>query len=110
MFLAHLKAEDTNMKYIKLILAAIFLLCLADMPYGFYMLVRFISMIVFTLYAIKYHQYRKQNLSIVFIALALLFQPFAMITLGRILWNIVDVIVALFLFILWIKENMNHKI
>lgn len=106
---AHLEAIDIDMKYIKLILAAIFLLCLADMPYGFYMLVRFLSMVVFTLYAIKYYQYGKQNISIVFIVLALLFQPFAMIKLGRMLWNIVDVIVALFLCILWLKENKKFR-
>ena len=105
----HLEAIDTDMKYIKLILAAIFILCLADMPYGFYMLIRFLSMVVFTLYAIKYYQYNKQSLSIVFIALALLFQPFAMITLGRTLWNIVDVVVSLFLCVLWFKENKKHK-
>ena len=105
----HLEAIDTDMKYIKLILAAIFILCLADMPYGFYMLIRFLSMVVFTLYAIKYYQYNKQSLSIVFIALALLFQPFAMITLGRTLWNIVDVVVSLFLCVLWLEENKKHK-
>ena len=34
-------------------------------------------------------------MTIVFILLALLFQPFFKVTLGRTLWNIVDVIVGL---------------
>ena len=34
---------------------------------------------------------------ILFIALALLFQPFFKIALGRTIWNIVDVLVAVFL-------------
>ncbi len=35
-----------DMKYIYLILAAMLLLCLAPMPYGYYMLVRYVAMVV----------------------------------------------------------------
>ncbi|MBP5375388.1 MAG: hypothetical protein J6Y38_03540 [Bacteroidaceae bacterium] len=35
----------------------------------------------------------------------LLFQPFIKIALGRTMWNIVDVIVAILLVWLWIKER-----
>ena len=35
------------MKQVYLILAALMLLCLAPMPYGYYMLVRFVAMVVF---------------------------------------------------------------
>jgi len=67
------------------------------MPYGYYELVRFLAMIGFALLA--YYENTKKNdlFMIVFIALALLFQPFIKITLGRDLWSIVDVIVAAFL-------------
>ena len=40
---------------------------------------------------------QKSNLVLVYIALSVLFQPFFKISLGRELWNIVDVIVAVFL-------------
>ena len=33
------------MKYIPLILAALLLLCMAPMPYGFYQIVRFVAMV-----------------------------------------------------------------
>jgi hypothetical protein len=36
-------------------------------------------------------------MTIIFIGLALLFQPFFKIALGRQIWNIVDVIVSIFL-------------
>ena len=39
-----------------------------------------------------------------FAALALLFQPFFKVALGRVVWNIVDVIVAIGLFILLIRS------
>ena len=37
------------MKYLYLILAALLMLCLAPMPYGYYQLVRFIALVLFTI-------------------------------------------------------------
>ena len=42
---------------------------------------------------------------ILFIILAILFQPFFKISMGRILWNIVDVVVAGYLFFLIIRRK-----
>ena len=42
------------MKQVYLILAALMLLCLAPMPYGYYMLVRFVAMVVFGVMAYQY--------------------------------------------------------
>ena len=89
------------MKYSYLILAALLLLCLAPMSYGYYQLVRFVAMVLFAVFAYNYWKNDKQPLAIVFIALALLFQPFMKIALGRAMWNIVDVIVALGMITLW---------
>lgn len=50
-------------------------------------------------------QGRKDKLCIAFGAVALLFQPFFKIALGRGMWNIVDVIVAVALLILWYKHK-----
>ena len=85
------------MKSIKIILSILLLLCLFDMPYGFYQLIRFVALVGFSVLA---YQYRENKIMmLVFISLALLFQPFFKISLGRTLWNIVDVLVALFLLI-----------
>ena len=97
------------MKHLKLILAALFFLCLANMPYGFYNLVRFVAMIAFAVYAYFYHEKNNDKLAIAFLSLAVLFQPLLPIHLGRVLWNIVDVVVAIFLIILYIKENYQKK-
>lgn len=85
------------MKYIKILIAFLLLLCLAPMPYGYYTLVRFAAMIVFCVMTYKYYQAKKEGLAITFGALALLFQPFIKIALGRTMWNVVDVAVAIFL-------------
>ena len=97
------------MKYIKLILSALFLLCLAPMPYGFYSLIRFVAMIAFAIYAYVYYENKNNKLAIVFLSLAILFQPLLPIYLGRMLWNIIDVIVAIFLIVLYVKENYKKK-
>lgn len=85
------------MRYLFVILAALLFLCLAPMPYGYFQLIRFVSMVVFGVMAYDYAQRKQEGLMITFGALALLFQPFLKISLGRGLWNIVDVIVAVVL-------------
>ena len=75
------------------------------MPYGYYMLVRFVSMVAFGVIAYRFYTQSKVALTITFASLALLFQPFIKIALGRTIWNIVDVIVVVLLIIVWIKER-----
>ena len=116
-----------------IILSVLLLLCLAPMPYGYYQLVRFITMTVFGVLAWLFYATRntpglcapeeqkgyikddsttilsKVSMAIVFGALALLFQPFLIITLGRIVWNVVDVIVAGMLIIMWLNLRISDK-
>ena len=86
-------------------LAIALLVCLFPMPYGYYTLVRFVSTLFFGFMA--YYFYRKENyfVCIVAAALALLFQPFLKVVLGRVVWNIVDVVVAIALILLWLKRK-----
>ena len=82
---------------IKLTLIILLLICLLDMPYGFYQLVRFVAFIGFSILAYNENLNNRKFSIIIYFALALLFQPFFKIALGRNLWNIIDVIVAMFL-------------
>ena len=93
------------MNNIKLILAALLLLCLAQMPYGYYQFIRLASMIVFAIMAYQYLEREKMPLAITFGGLALLFQPFFKVALGRTMWNVVDVVVAIGLVVLWLIEH-----
>ena len=93
------------MKIINIVLAVLLLLCLALMPYGYYQLVRFVAMVAFALMAYKYYVEKKNELAITFGALALLFQPFVKVALGRIMWNVVDVIVAILLIALYLRDG-----
>jgi len=81
-------------KSIKIILAALFFLCLLDMPYGFYQLVRWAALVGFVLLAVDASSRSNNNEMIIYAGLALLFQPLFKIALGREIWNVVDVIVG----------------
>jgi hypothetical protein len=92
-------------KVIKSILAVLFFLCLFDMPYGFYQLVRFIALVGFVVLA--YFAYKEENQveMIISIVLAILFQPLAKIALGRELWKIVDVVVGIALIVSIVRKK-----
>ena len=86
-------------KIIKVVLTILFFLCLADMPYGFYQFVRFAGLIGFAILAYQANEQGRQTEMIIYGGLALLFQPFFKIALGRQMWNIVDVVVGIGLII-----------
>jgi hypothetical protein len=92
-------------KGLKVALAILLLLCLLDMPYGFYQLVRFVSMVGFGYFAFSHEQSGQRNFAIVFGVAALLFQPFIKISLGRELWNIVDVVMAIIMVVSIFKKS-----
>jgi hypothetical protein len=97
-------------KAIKIILAILFFLCLADMPYGFYQFVRFAGLIGFAILAYQANQQGRQTEMIIYGGLALLFQPFFKIALGRQMWNIVDVVVGIGLLIsIFMKPKESQR-
>lgn len=93
-------------KPIKIILAILLMLCLLDMPYGFYQFVRFAALVGFSYLAFIANKNNNTNAIFIYIALALLFQPFFKVVLGRTIWNIVDVIVGIALVVsLFVKPK-----
>ena len=97
---------ENSTNIIKIILTILFFLCLADFSYGFYQLVRFAGLMGFAILAYQSNQQGRQTEMIVYIGLALLFQPFLKIALGREIWNIVDVGVGVGLVIsMWRKPK-----
>jgi hypothetical protein len=81
---------------IKITFVILLLVCLLDMPYGYYQFVRFIGMIGFGLLAFENYQ-KNQTWFVIWISSALLINPFFKIALGRDIWNIVDMIWAVLL-------------
>ena len=85
-----------NTTYLKLGLAILFLVCLFNMPYGYYQLVRFLGMVGFAVLAYQNYQ-KNQTWFVIWLASALLINPFIKVSLGRSLWNVVDVVWAILL-------------
>lgn len=99
-------------KIIKIVLAVLLFLCLLDFPYTYYVFVRWSAMIGFCFLAYTAYKDKQNILTIIFVLLAILFQPFEKIALERTLWNIFDVIIGVGLIIsifLQNKKNENKK-
>jgi len=97
-------------KKIKILLSILLFLCLADMPYGYYQFVRFVGLISFAFLAYQAQNTDSKPQIIIYVSLALLFQPFFKIALGREIWNIVDVIVGLGLLVsIFIKNKFKYE-
>lgn len=109
----HTYDMNKNTLYVLLTLAVaiMLLLCLADMPYGYYELVRYVSAVFFAYLAYKAFRSGQDTPLFVFGALALLFQPFMKIALGRTVWNIIDVVVAVgLLYVVYVAyKNKIHN-
>jgi hypothetical protein len=96
-------------KPIKLILAILLLLCVFNWPYAYYQFVRLCAMLGFSYLAFEAHQEDKKTELIVCILLAILFQPLIKISLGRTLWNILDVLIGLGLTVSALKGEPNKN-
>ena len=94
---------------LKLLLSLLLFACLIDFPYGYYQFVRFFATAVFAYFAYTAQQQNKNNEMFIYCALALLFQPFIKIALGRTLWNVVDVVVGLGLILSIFYQKKNSE-
>ena len=94
---------------LKVILAVILILCLFEWNYGFYQLVRFLGFVGFSILA--YQEKEKQN-SWFFIWLfsALLINPFLKVSLGKTIWNVIDVIWAVLLAVNVIYPTKENRV
>jgi hypothetical protein len=90
---------------LKILLAILLFICLVDMPYGYYQFVRFLGMSIFIYLGVDLNKSGRYNLSYIYFLLAILFQPFFKIALGRDLWNIIDISVAVILLLSIINKQ-----
>jgi hypothetical protein len=97
-----------NIKRLKVILIVGLLIALIPgIPYGYFGILRIYAIIVFAILALqipKTKQNTKNKNFIIYLVLIILFQPILKIPLGRTIWNIIDVAVAI-----WLLINLNRK-
>ena len=85
--------------------AIILLLCVFDLPYGFYSIVRVSTTTISGYFAYNYFTRNKLELAITFTIITLLFQPLVKIALGRDIWVVVDVLVAILFLVIARKKK-----
>lgn len=79
------------------------------MPYGYYTFVRIVTAIVASVMAYKSFEQHKTEIACCWLGVAILFQPIIKIALGRVLWNVIDVALAVVFIVLIYKKYMNEK-
>jgi hypothetical protein len=83
------------------------LLAFAPMPYGYYMLLRVVVCGFFVLLALRLQTEERRTHMVIAVLFAVLFNPFAKISLGRDLWAIADIVAALTT-ALYLRQLRNH--
>ena len=81
------------------------MLCVFDLPYGFYSIVRVSTTTISGYFAYNYFTRNKLELAITFTIITLLFQPLVKIALGRDIWVVVDVLVAILFLVIARKKK-----
>ena len=79
------------------------------MPYGYFQFVRFAAFIGFAIFAFQSNEQGNKTEAFISGVLTLLFQPFFKVSLGRQLWNIVDVIVGIGLIASLVKIGKKNS-
>lgn len=103
------KVKLDSTQKIQLAGAAILLLCVFPFPYGFFTIVRVVTTIISCYLAYTYFTQDKKELAIAFAVIAVLFQPFIKFALGREVWLVVDIIVAILLIVLALKKQKTNS-
>lgn len=83
------------MKTIRYIVGVMLLLAIADLPYGYYTLLRIIVTIVAGITAFIASEQENQIWMIMFGAIVILFNPIIPIYLDKDTWVVIDIIVAI---------------
>ena len=95
---------------LKIILAILFFICLAEMPYGYFQIVRFAALVGFAILAYNANEQGYKREVIIYVCLAILFQPLFKIAFGRQFWNIIDVIVGIGLIVsIFMRPSNNPR-
>ncbi|MDI9358316.1 MAG: hypothetical protein QM528_05175 [Phycisphaerales bacterium] len=77
---------------VKILLILLFLGCFFAVPYGYFMLVRFLGMVGFIILAYYDEPKEDKTLMIIWIVSAVLINPILRLPLGRAIWNIIDMV------------------
>lgn len=92
-----------------LCLAVALIVCLLKMPYGFYTIIRLATAIIMGCWSVRFSSQSRWPLAVISGSIVLLCQPLIPIALDRFTWNVVDVLLAIFLLVIVFKLDIEQK-
>lgn len=98
-----------NSRIAKIILALLLILCLFDMPYWYYQLVRIFGTIGFAYLSWSEYKSNIKFTPIIFGIGAILFNPIIKISFDRDAWQVIDILFAAIILINLIYEKKLNK-
>ena len=96
--------KNNTTTIVKGIIVVLLLLCLIDADYGFYQAMRTLISFGFAFLTYRYYQSGDKTNAIIYLCLLIVFQPLLKIGLGRSIWIVVDVLVAVFILYQLLKD------
>ncbi len=94
---------------IKLLIAALLIGCLFNVPYGYFQFIRIAGCIGFAYLAYNEFNYKRNITGILSVACAILLNPVYKIHFTRKLWNDIDLVIAILLLI-WVIFDASKNI
>lgn len=92
---------------LKIVSVVLLLLASQKLKYVQYEIIRFSLFVIFILLGYLYYKKKSEIISILFILIAFLFQPFVKISLGKTIWQIVDYVLAIGVLFLIVFELIS---
>jgi len=89
-------SRNQNMLYkiLKIVVAALLLIAIAHLPIGYYTFLRIVVCITSVIIGIAYFE-SKKPLTVLFLIIAILFNPIVSIYLSKAIWVPIDIITAI---------------
>jgi hypothetical protein len=94
---------------LKVLLAFFLIGCLFDMPYFYFQFVRVVGLVSFSVLAVSDYQKDNKVWMIIWACSALIINPIIKIPLGRLYWNIIDIIWVIVIVVSLISTHKKNK-
>ncbi len=98
-----------NIKWLATISGALLLLGILNLPYGYYNFLRLAICISSAIIAYHFYNSQKTSWTIIFGAIALLFNPIIPVFLTKSIWVVLDLIAAILFFSSLSAMDKSHK-
>ena len=92
-----------------IVIACFLLICILPLPYGFYTIIRLAMSLLAGCWAYHFYSQKKIALALTSLGILILFQPIVKITMDRLSWNILDIIIAVTLIFIVLSKIVSNK-